>query len=280
MIYLYAYTNHRSNLDALRRMGALWHQLNRQGIKAELIFNDYRAQQLGRELGLPLATTVETIMELDGVVNFDDIVVIDSPESMGERLRFYVEKYKKVFLVKECEYKSRFGEEILNLYIDGALVDLCYEESSSITKENSSVLIYGDSDYHKELLDSAEALGALGLQLYLGSYFQVKYEAELEKFFNISYESDEYQTIINNSKTIVTPMVQTALEAFSAGARVIWLDRGKDLDCVVELLDSIGIKRIHWEDWKELEKALDSTPLKYNSYANLLKEWATLIAQS
>ena len=114
MICLYAYTNHRADLDSLRRMGALWEMLNRRGIEAELLVNDYRAQLAGRELGLPAATTVETIMDIDAVAQHGDTVVIDSPENAGERMERYVAKLERVIRVSPCGGESLCGETVID----------------------------------------------------------------------------------------------------------------------------------------------------------------------
>jgi len=275
MIYLYAYTNHRADLEALRRMGALWRALESRGVRAELIVNDYRAQLAGRELELPPATTVENIMELDAVVSHGGTVVIDSPEDPGERLGFYVEKYEAVYRVEPCGGTSRFGETVLEAYNEGAVVDPVYEAASTV-KIPRKVLIYGDTDHDKRLLNAAEALGALGLDLYWGSYFYVKYEEELARCFGTIHESEEYRELIEGSETVVTAMPQTAAEAIVAGAKTIWLDRGETPTCATLLLESSGAVRIPWGDWSRLEAALAELRGETKLY-NLVEEWAERI---
>jgi hypothetical protein len=272
MIYLYAYTNHRADLDHLRRMGALWRVLERRGVAAELIVNDYRAQLAGRELGLPLATTVENIMELDALVGHGDTLVIDSPEEAGDRLGYYVEKYRRVWRVSPCGGESRYGEELFDPWNDGAVVDPLYAEATG-EKEARNVLIYGDTDHDKRLLDAAEELGALNLELYWGSYFYVKYEEELAKHFSLIHESEEYAELIQEAQTVVTAMPQTAAEAAAAGARVLWLDRGETPACVGEALRAAGVASLPWGAWDELPRALEA--LSPASLAtNRVEEWA------
>ena len=276
MIHLYAYTNHRADLEALRRMGALWHALEARGIRAELVVNDYRAQLAGRELGLPPATTVENIMELDAVVSHGDTVVIDSPEDPGERLGYYVEKYAGVYTVKPCGGESRFGETVLKAYSGGAAVDPVYEAAAGLPKLPRRVLIYGDTDYDKRLLGAAEALGSLGLDLYWGTYFYVKYEEELARCFGTIHESEAYRELIEGSETVVTAMVQTAAEAIAAGARTIWLDRGETPECAAAVLESAGAARISWGEWERLEAVL-GLERKETTLHNLVEAWAARI---
>jgi hypothetical protein len=276
MIYLYAYTNHRADLDHLRRMGALWRALERRGVPAEIIVNDYRAQLSGRELGLPLATTVENIMELDALVGHGDTLVIDSPEEIGERLAYYVEKYRAVWRVSDCGEAPRCGEKILEAWKEGAVVDPLYAEASG-EKEPRRVLIYGDTDQGKHLLQAASELAALDLELYWGIYFYVKYEEELARHFRVIHESEEYAELVQSSATILTAMPQTAAEAASAGARVVWLDRGEHAACVRETLRQAGVSVWSWGAWDELGASLEALE-PASGLSNRIEEWAELLA--
>jgi len=100
LIYLYAYTNFKDGLDSLRRVAALYWELQKESIDCELLVNDYRAQLLARSWGLPLATTIETIKDIDAVATPEDIVVIDSPESIEGKVLGYGEYFKKVIYLK------------------------------------------------------------------------------------------------------------------------------------------------------------------------------------
>ncbi len=274
MIYLYAYSNHRSDLDALRRIGALWKALDVRGVSAEILVNDYRAQLAGRELGLPPATTIETVLDIDAVAAYGDTVLIDSPETLpDERLAHYTSHFSKLFLVRPCGGQSRFSERILDPWDPqkGPIVSAEYAAASSATK-SGRVLIYGDSDYNKRLLHSAEAFDGLGLELYWGSYFYVKYEEELLRHFSGLWESEEYAELIRRSETIVTAMPQTAAEAAAAGARTIWLDRGTEPPCVAETLNSCGVQRLPWSDLGTLGRLLDDISSAHLS-ASSLERW-------
>ena len=226
MIYLYAYTNHRSDLESLRRMGALWEILHEAGIEAELLVNDYRAQLAGRELGLPPATTIETIMDIDAVAEYGDTVVIDSPEDAGERMERYVERFARVIRVMPGGGESRYGERVLDPFDPETLL---YRRYDSRSREERTVLIYGDSDSDKRLLEASGVLAGRGWGLYWGHYFYVKYEDLLAERFDPIYESDEYPELIASARRVVTAMPQTALEAASAGAEVLYLRRGERL---------------------------------------------------
>jgi len=238
VIYLYAYTNHRADLDSLRRMGALWEILNDAGIDAELLVNDYRAQLAGRELGLPAATTIETIMDIDAVAEHGDRVVIDSPEEAGERMARYVETFARVLRVVPGGGESRYGEAVIDPLAPASLL---YRFYGGAERDDERVLIYGDSDWDKMLLSGREAFRECGCSLYWGHYFYVKYEEELAEVFGTIHESDEYPELLSRCGSIVTAMPQTALEAAAAGVRTLYLHHGGYPDTIRRRLASLGI---------------------------------------
>ncbi|WP_456433115.1 hypothetical protein [Nitratifractor sp.] len=277
MIHLYAHTDYRSDLDALRRMGALLKALRAEGVEAELLVNDYRAQLAGRELGLPPATTIETIHDIDAVAGYGDTVVIDSEEDPSPSLGRFRERFGAIYFVGEspegCGSIPPFAE-------DGALVEERYEAARGVDKTPRTVLVYGDSDYDRTLLEHAPQLGELGMELYWGTYFFVKYEEELAAAFGTIHESDAYGELIETSQTVLTPMEQTALEAAAAGARTVWLDRSDArARPFAKYARSRGIETVTWGDWDTLEELLRSDG-SVASVSSNAREWVRQILEN
>ena len=115
MVYLYAYTNHKDNLDALRRAKVLFNAFKAEDIECELLINDYRAQLVAREWELPLATTIETIKDIDAVASVEDIVIIDSPEELEGKVLEYPEYFKKVIYIKDICNKSTLTLSLIHI---------------------------------------------------------------------------------------------------------------------------------------------------------------------
>jgi len=245
VIYLYAYTNHRADLDSLRRMGALWQILQEAGIDAELLVNDYRAQLAGRELGLPAATTIETIMDIDAVAEHGDTVVIDSPEEAGERMARYVETFARVLRIVPGGGESRYGEVVIDPLAPASLL---YRFYGGAERDDERVVIYGDSDWDRMFLSGREAFRECGCSLYWGHYFYVKYEEELAEVFGTIHESDEYPELLSRCGSIVTAMPQTALEAAAAGARTLYLHRDGVSETVRSRLTMLGVMSLGWKE--------------------------------
>ena len=239
MIYLYAHTNFKKNLDSLKRVKVIYEFLTKNGKECEILVNDYRAQLMGSEWGLPLATTIETIKDIDAIAKMDDIVIIDSTEDIEGRVLTYPEKFKKViYLNSTCKEVEFEGATIFNLFRDENIIGY----NSQNSKNNKSIFIYGDSDYEKVVLNNLDKFKGLDLDLYWGVYFFVKYEDELKEVFNEIIESEDYYNIISSYSNIVTSSIQTAIDARLNGANVTFWNI-KDLDsCKIDFLQNNGIE--------------------------------------
>ena len=237
MIYLYAYTNHKENLDALRRAKVIFEALQKENIECELLINDYRAQLLAREWGLPLATTIETIKDIDAVATVEDVVIIDSPEELEGKVLDYPEYFKKVLYIKDtCSDLTLDGAELIELNGTENLFSKVEGE-----KEDKTLFIYGDSDSNKTIINNLEIFKNKGLDLYWGNYFYVKYEDKLAEVFNNIIEQEEYYRAISEYKNIITSDLQVAVETKANSANVVFWTLN-DLDtCIIELLNNLNI---------------------------------------
>jgi len=240
VIYLYAYTNHKQDLDSLRRAKAIYDALQSEGIEAEILVNEYRAQLLGREWGLPLATTIETIKDIDAVASREDIVVIDSPEELEGKVLNYPNYFKKlIYINSKLDGNTFEGAYNFNLYESSNIIS---SVTNSNTKEDKKVFIYGDSDYEKVVVDNLELFDGMGLDLYWGVYFFVKYEEKLKKSFNYIQESEDYYKILQNYNFFATSNIQVALEAKFNKKEVVYLDLKDTNSKFLEVMRNNGIK--------------------------------------
>jgi len=246
MIYLYAYTNHKENLDSLRRVKVIYDALQKEGIECEILVNEYRAQLLARDWGLPLATTIETIKDIDAVASVEDIIVIDSPESLEGKVLEYPNNFKAViYLNSRLEPVEFKGAEVVDVYSkDGALYPRLEENKN---RENS-IFIYGDSDYEKTIVKNLDYFKGTNLDLYWGIYFFVKYEDTIAQAFNNIIESEEYYEALEQYKTIYTSSLQIAIEAQANGAETYFVDLGNIDKKVLNRAKELGIEVVDVKD--------------------------------
>jgi ribosomal protein S17E len=243
IFYYYAHTGHRGDLDGVRRAVALLPYLESQGIVTKLLVNDFRATLVAKEYGIEGAVSIESINDIDLVVDIGDSLFIDSNEELPKHFENFCRDYKKVFrLARDCDDKVQSQEELLfpwdenmqAIFID----DITIKEHK---KRERVIFFYGDSDSKKELLNIASRFKNHNIELLLGEYFYLGYEDELKNYFALVHEPEQYNELIASSKDIITSSLQCALEAKSAGAHVAYVPKKSLEVCIKELLNRYQI---------------------------------------
>ena len=249
-IYYYIQTGHKKNLDRLKRGIALIKGLKENNLEVELILNDFRAGLVAKEFGINSNVTVETIMDVDVLVNRGDTLIIDTDEDKN-RIEIYSKEYNLFRITDDINDVSRYGEKVINI-AQSPLVDTYYLEKKE--KVERIAFFYSDSDSTKEILKQSEFFKEFNFDLILGNYFYLGYEDELAPLFNNIYEPEDYIDIITSSKTIVTSSRQSAIEAKASGAKVIYIENDFDVDKIK----------------KELNKTQEKQDIELNKAVNIL----------
>ena len=250
MTYIYAYSNHKYGLSRLRRMAVRYQELQAKGVEVEMLTNDFRAASAIREYGVPACTTIETVWDIDFVAQRGDSVIIDTPEDDKGKLEQYVEIFMKVQRVAiSCEDSSRYGEEVLH---PNPMTDPWYAMHKTEPKVEKTLFFYGDSDPEKWLEKQLDLFAGLEMDLLLGEYFYQGYETALLPLFSVQHEAEAYREMLAQSQKVVTCVEQTAYEASSAGAEVIYL--GTVDTCQRELMEALAIKIVSIIDKESLQK--------------------------
>ena len=247
MLYYYAFTGHKHGLDRVKKAAVILNKLRAKSIETVLLVNDFRAGLVARELGVPESVTIETIQDIDAIAEVGDSVIIDSPEDDHGRLVKYCSDFKEVFrFAQSTDDKSIHGETMLRLdckddeaCISSIIVDDVYFEEHK--KEDRTLFFLGDSDADKIIFNNADFFKDNNMELLLGHYFYVKYEDDLAKIFDILHEPEEYTDLICSSSRVVTASFQTALEASTSGAEVIFIDINKISNEEKELLKLLKV---------------------------------------
>ena len=264
MLYYYAHTGHKIGLDRVRRAAAIIKKLAEEGIECRLLLNDFRAGLAARDLGIREYVTIETVQDIDAVAVTGDSVIIDSNEDDHGRLVKYCSDFKHVWRFEhDTDDRSIHGETLFRVEcreedcLSAVIVDDAYFEAEE--KEERLLFFLHDMDHDKTILNHASFFEAVEMELLLGNYFFVKYEDELAKLFSTLHEPEEYMDLIRSSSTVVTASAQTALEAQASGARVLYIDLGKEALYPVELMEKYGIKIVSGFDTEALKGILSST---------------------
>ncbi len=261
MLFYYTNTGHKIGLERLRRGAALLKRLASQGIKTQLLVNDFRAGLVAKELGVKEYVTVETVQDIDAIAQFGDSIIIDSPEDDHGRLVKYCEEFENVWRFEVGnDDASVHGEMLFKVECkdedceSAVIIDDDYFEET--TKEERILFFLGDADYDKTILGNEAFFKALNMELLLGNYFFVKYEDDLAKLFVTLHEPEGYMDLIKSSSHIVTASAQAALEAKASGAKVIYLSNPKTDLYPAERLKTYGIDIVNGFNVEQVIKYL------------------------
>ncbi len=269
--YYYAHTGHREDLDGVRRAAALLPRLENQGIATKLLVNDFRAALTAKEYGIEGAVSIESINDIDLILGIGDSLFIDSNEDLPKNFDIFCRDYKKIFrLARDCDDRVQSQEELLFPWdenMQAIFIDDIYLEDSK--KKDGAVLFYGDSDPKKELLKIVSKLKGYDIELLLGEYFYLGYEDELGEYFTKMHEPEEYRELILHSKDVITSSLQCAIEAKIAGANVMYIEKEKLDECIINVLEQFQITYFEKSDFqndkfilKDSSKRLTKNPLK------------------
>ncbi|MFA7501422.1 MAG: hypothetical protein WCY85_10530 [Sulfurimonas sp.] len=240
MFYYYAHTSHKEGLESVRRGVACLKEAKRREVEYKLLVNDFRAALVAKELGIDGAVTIETIRDIDLVLQRGDTLLIDSSEELPLRFERYCNDFKVFRMAQNCDDKPLFNEQVIYPWQEDTIfVDSIYTELMPKTKR---VLFFGgDSDPQKSIINHKNFFDGLSIEILMGHYFFVNYEKELASIFNVTHESEEYLDLIRTSSDIITTSVQCALEARISGANVIFIAQTPLLECIRSLFETFNI---------------------------------------
>ncbi len=255
-IYFYARTDHRGDLDRLRRSAALAKEFD----DVYFMTTDFRAASYLKELGIRKSVGIEDVRNISNVCQRGDVLVFDSDEHLEANLHEEMIDFFKTFIRISYDPKDtpKDGEILISPYIVGqnvinaVLIDKEYFKKSE--KDIQRCYFWGDSDYEKRLLKLAPKLKEYELDFLEGFYFFVEYVKELKEYFKNIHEIEEYEDVIKRSRIFVSSSPQTALEAAAAGAKTIFFPKYESE--YAQLLERVGVVNMGYEIEKLQEAIL------------------------
>ncbi len=247
MFYYYAHTSHRGNLDALRRGVAFIKELSTKGIAVTLLVNDFRAGIVAKELGVSDVLNMETISDIDLVLEYGDKLLIDSTEELPLQFAKYCSEYKVYRVAVSCNDVAIHNEIVIYPWISEVNQAIFIDKEYDIVlpKDERTLFFFGDSDSNKIISKNSDFFTKNNMELLLGHYFYLQYESEIEPLFSKIHEAEEYTDLIRTSARVVTCSLQCALEAKASGAKTIFLATDKLNICQKKLLNTYGIEIIN-----------------------------------
>ena len=257
MIYFYARTDNRKDLERLRRVVALAKQFE----DVYLMTTDFRAASYAKRLGIKKAVGIEDFRNISQVAHRGSVLVFDSDEHLeNDYVHQEMIDYFRHFIRISYDPKDvrKEGEILISPYIVGEgvvnaiLVDEEYLQEAP--KEIDKLYFWGDADYDKELVKRAQDLESQEFELLEGLYFFAGYDEELAPFFKAIHECDEHIDAVKSAKLVASSEPQTLLEAAAAGAKVLYLPKKEESE-YLGLIERLGILNVGME-WSRVQEGL------------------------
>jgi len=203
--YYYVHTGHRIGLDRFRRAVAI---LNGLGEDITLLTSDYRIAQIARDFGIEKSVGLDVVRNIPQIAHNGDRLIFDSDEA------------NPIMLEDMKGYFSTF----IQLTNDSIAVEEKFLNATEVKSIEISYF-FGDDDYEKDLERNFYFIEGLDVNLQLGFYYFLDYEAMLKKKFPKYFEFEEYDEMILKTDILITCSPQAVLDSLASGGRPIYVQR-------------------------------------------------------
>ncbi len=259
--FYYVHTGHRIGLDRFRRAAAILSTLQDEDIT--LLTSDYRIAQVARDFGIEVSVGIDTVRNIAQISHNGDRLIFDSNEAnpiMLDDMRIYFSKFIRISDdINDIQAQEEF---LISPYLEGkrvcnavAVSDLFFGD---FEKDVELTYFFGDDDYEKDLEKHFDFIEDLNPHLQLGFYYFLDYEDMLKEKFKNSFEFEEYETMIQRSKILLTASPQAVLDSLASGGRPIYFQREDYSRDFVPFFDALNIPILNNYDKNHLYMILET----------------------
>jgi len=257
--FYYVHTGHRIGLDRFRRAAAILNALQDEDIT--LLTSDYRIAQEARNFGIKKSVGIDVVRNIPQIAHNGDKLIFDSAEAnpvMLDDMRAYFSAFIRIS--DDIGDTKAENEFLISPYLEGKgvcksiIVDDKYFGDFEKSVEIS--YFFGDDDYEKDLEKNISFIEDLNPHLQLGFYYFLDYEEMLQNKFSNYFEFDEYDTMIQQSKILITASPQAVLDSLASGTKPIYFQREDYSQEFIPLFEKLLVPIIYNYDKKLLKEVL------------------------
>jgi len=242
--FYYVHTGHRIGLDRFRRAVAILNKLQDEDIT--LLTSDYRIAQIARDFGIEKSVGVDVVRNIPQISHNGDKLIFDSMEAnsfMLEDMRDYFSTFIRIS--DDADDAKADKEFLISPYLQGEgvcnAVAVHDDFFGEFEKSVDLTYFFGDDDYEKDLEKHLDFIEPLDPYLQLGFYYFLDYEDMLKEKFSKHFEFEEYTTMIQTTKILLTASPQAVLDSLAAGGRPIYFQREDYTREFVPLFEKLNI---------------------------------------
>lgn len=280
-IYYYVHTGHRIGLDRFHRAVAIINAL--PDLNITLLTSDYRIAQVAHTFGVKRAVGVDVVRNIPQIANGGDILIFDSAEANPGMLKDMQTFFSTFIRVNDDPEDQVYpGEFLINPYIkderacNALAVDPMFFKEQK--KSDDKVFFFGDDDYEEDLASYQGDLKDKEMNLLLGFYFFIDYEAKLEGSFKELIEPEEYQETVMGASHFITSSPMAILQALASGSNPIYIQREDYIKDFLPLFKELNIPCFDYKNMTEFDNFLkEKTPHKYEKLSSNVTNIADFI---
>ncbi len=254
-LFYYVHTGHRIGLDRFRRAATIIRALG--DVDITLLTSDFRIASVAKDFGVKRSVGIDVVRNIPQIAHHGDKIIFDSDEINPVMHKEMTEYFSTFVRVSDDPNATKLpGELLISPYLEGegicqgVAVDDKYFEQQPKTIEKS--FFFGDDDYEEDLFKNLDLFESLEADLVLGFYFFMNYEEKLAPAFKKVYEFEEYDEVVQGSKTFVTASPQAALENLASGGRPLFIQRPDYVRDFIPLFESLNIPIVEGYDKSKL----------------------------
>ena len=281
--FYYVHTGHRIGLDRFRRAAAILHTLQDEDIT--LLTSDYRIAQIARDFGIEKSVGIDVVRNIPQISHNGDKLIFDSDEAnplMLEDMREYFSAFVRISDDKNDTKDPK--EFLISPYLEGEGICNCVAVDErffgDFQKSVELTYFFGDDDYEKDLEKHFDFIEDLNPNLQLGFYYFLNYEDMLKEKFPNHFEFEEYDTMIQSTKVLLTASPQAVLDSLAAGSKPIFFQREDYTKDFISLFEKLNIPVVNNYDKNHLSEIITTiNDRKYerieqnsNKFSQFIKE--------
>ncbi|MEA3522374.1 MAG: hypothetical protein U9R50_05320 [Campylobacterota bacterium] len=284
-LFYYVHTGHRIGLDRFRRAAAIINALG-DSVDITLLCSDFRIAHEARAYGIKNAVGIDVVRNIPQIAHHGDKIIFDSTEYNPIMLEDMCNFFSTFIRISDDPHEHKHPKEFLiSPYLEGEKICKATVVGSQYFKSHAKniekVLFFGDDDYEKDLEKNLDMFRPYQMDLGLGFYFFIDYEEDIASAFNLKYDFEDYEEMIQASKILLSASPQAILESLASGGRPIYLQRPDYSREYLELFESLNIPIIDGFDKERLSQLLDDNlSHKYNVLQNDTPKLLSFLKQS
>ena len=105
----------------------------------------------------------------------------------------------------------------------GGVSAVAANKANASSKEIDVLIDFPDDDYSELVTNNIDSFEGLNADLLMRSFFYIDRAKKIARIFNRVHQQDKRNSVLTQSRVVITPSIETALEVFQTGTAVVFI---------------------------------------------------------